>query len=187
MEEKKALRTRLRAMRKALSPQAQRLASRAVCERVLAFEAYKRAKVVMAYIACRGELDVSPVMDDILSSGRTLLLPRCEEGGRLTARKIASLAALSPGAYGVPEPGEESPVALPETIDLILVPGVAFDRDFYRLGQGGGYYDRFLKETHAVRAGVCHSAALLDGVPREAHDMRMDAVITPKALILREG
>ena len=73
----------------------------------------------------------------------------------------------------------------PEDVDLILVPGVAFDRDFYRLGQGGGYYDRLLSGTNAVKAGVCHDAALIGRVPREAHDIRMDAVITPGALILR--
>ena len=186
MTQKQALRTKLRAMRKSLSPETQKLAGEAVREKVLALEAYKRAKTVMAYIACRGELDVSPVIDEILSSGRTLLLPRCEAGGTLTARIITSPEALLPGAYGIPEPAEDAEIAPPESIDLILVPGLAFDREGARLGQGGGYYDRLLSKTGAVKVGICHEAALIDCVPREAHDIRMDAVITPTALILRK-
>ena len=186
MTQKQALRTKLRAMRKSLSPETQRLAGEAVCERVLSLAAYKNAERVMAYIACRGELDVSPVIGDILASGKTLLLPRCEADGTLTARKITSPEALLPGAYGIPEPAEDAEIAPPESIDLILVPGVAFDGEGVRLGQGGGYYDRLLSETSAVKAGICHDAALIDRVPREAHDIRMDAVITPTAMILRK-
>jgi len=186
MEEKKALRERLRAMRRGLSQEEQRRASETACGRITALPAYERARCVMAYIACRGEMDLAPVIRDILSSGRTLALPRCEAPGVMTARRIASLSQLVPGAYGLMEPDADCAVVPPEEIGLILVPGVAFDRACYRLGQGGGYYDRFLTKTNAVRAGVCHGMALMDCVPREAHDMRMDAVITPEALILRE-
>jgi len=185
-QDKQALRARLRAMRRSMTQEEQRAASEAVCRRILDFAPYRAAKSVMAYIACRGEVDVSPVIGDALASGKTLLLPRCEADGGLTARRVSSPEALSPGAYGVPEPGEDAEAAPPQEIDLILVPGVAFDRTLCRLGQGGGYYDRFLKRTDAVRVGVCHGAALVERVPREAHDMPMDAVITPEALILRE-
>ena len=67
---------------------------------------------------------------------------------------------------------------------MILVPGTAFGRDMSRLGQGGGYYDRYLPKTRAYLAGVCHDAALHDSLPAQAHDVKMDAVITPSGLIL---
>jgi len=185
MDEKKALRETMRALRKGFSAGEQRLASEAVCRRILSFDSYREANCVMAYIACRGELDLAPAIENILASGKTLALPRCEEGGRLTARRITSLSQLAPGTYGIPEPDAQSDIVPPHQIDLILVPGTAFDRAFYRLGQGGGYYDRFFKETNAVRAGVCHEAALLERVPQEAHDMQMDAIITPERLMLR--
>lgn len=186
MTDKQALRAKMSGMRKALSAQEQKAASDAACERVLSFAPYQMADCVMAYIACRGEMDVSPVIRDILESGKTLVLPRCEAGGTLTARKIASLLELAPGAYGIPEPDERAEIVPPQEIGLILVPGTAFDREGFRLGQGGGYYDRFLRGTNAVLAGICHDAALLERVPREAHDMRMDAVITPGGLALHE-
>ena len=70
-----------------------------------------------------------------------------------------------------------------ERIDLILVPGTAFGRDGGRIGQGGGYYDRFLPQTDALRVGICHDFALLERLPLQAHDQNMDAVVRPSGLI----
>lgn len=169
----------MRGKRRALSADDQKEAARAVYERLLDYVPYKRARVVMAYMAVRGEVSLAPVIGDILESGRELLLPRCEAPGIMTARKIRGMEDLAPGAFGVPEPKAECDVIDPAEIDLILVPGVAFDPAGRRLGQGGGYYDRFLEKTPAYRAGVCHDFALLEAVPFEVHDMTMDGVITP--------
>ena len=83
--------------------------------------------------------------------------------------------------------GADCPRVEPAEIDLILVPGTAFDVRGHRIGQGGGYYDRYLNRTRAVRVGVCHDFALLSAVPSEAHDARMDIVVTPgRTVIIRE-
>ena len=134
-------------------------------------------------MACRGEVSLECVIRDALLSGKTLLLPRCEAPGIMTARSICSMDDLAPGAYGLPEPKACCAAVMPQAIDLILVPGVAFDRTGARLGQGGGYYDRLLKESGALRAGICHDFALLHAVPSEAHDENMDMIITPGGLI----
>ena len=162
---KDELRHALRARRRALSQEEQRRASLAVLERVRAFAPYREARSVMAYMACRGELDLSPVLLDALAQGKTLLLPRCEAPGIMTARRV--------------EPAQCCAVFPPEEINLIFVPGTAFDALGGRLGQGGGYYDRFLARTKALRAGVCHDFALIARVPAQAHDMRMDCIFTP--------
>ena len=133
----------------------------------------------MAYMACRGELDLSPVLLDALAQGKTLLLPRCESPGIMTARRVTDLSQLAAGAYGLMEPAQCCAVFPPEEINLIFVPGTAFDALGGRLGQGGGYYDRFLARTKALRAGVCHDFALIARVPAQAHDMRMDCIFTP--------
>ena len=91
---------------------------------------------------------------------------------------------LMQGAYGIWEPDETCPPIEPDDMDLILVPGAAFDRQGDRLGQGGGYSDRSLAQTRAVRIGVCHDFALLDAVPTQTHDARMDGVVTPKHTIV---
>lgn len=173
----------MRGMRRAMPIAQQEQAAREAAARLFGFTPYQEAKTVMAYIACRGELSLAPVIDDALGSGKTLLLPRCDAPGVITARRIERLSQLAPGAYGLMEPRADSKIVPPEGIDLILVPGTAFDRRGGRLGQGGGYYDRFLEKTDALRVGVCHGFALVDSVPSDAHDARMDCILTPQAMI----
>ena len=138
----------------------------------------------MAYAAARGEIALEAVMADALLRGKALALPLCTGPGRMQARRVTDLSRLRPGRYGIPEPGPDCPELAPETIDLILVPGVAFDPRGGRVGQGGGYYDRFLPLSRALRVGVCPEFALLDRVPVRAHDQRMDAVVTPSATLM---
>ena len=182
--DKSELRKALREKRRALSRQEQEKAAQDAAALLAGFSPYQEAKTVMAYIACRGELSLAPVIEDALKQGKTLLLPRCDAPGVMTARRVGSLKELVPGAYGLLEPAEDSEIIAPQQIDLILVPGVAFDRGGGRIGQGGGYYDRFLPEAGALRVGVCHDFALLERVPALAHDMRMDRILTPQMLLV---
>ena len=80
--------------------------------------------------------------------------------------------------YGMLEPGEDCPVVPREEIDLILVPGLCFDRLGYRLGQGGGYYDRYLAGYRGTTVGLCRREVLQEHVPREAHDSRVELLVT---------
>ena len=180
---KDRLRRELRAQRRLFPPEMQQEAARAVRVQLAAFEPYRQARCIMAYMACRGELCLEYVIRDILSDGRTLILPRCEAPGRMTARRIADMGDLVCGAYGLMEPDARCEIVSPDSIGLILVPGVAFDCAGHRLGQGGGYYDRFLKESSALRVGICHDGALMDHVPHEAHDEMMAYIITPGGII----
>ena len=184
MPDAQALRSRMRALRHALSEREQRAATQAVCAQLIGTQALRDARVVMAYMAVRGELSLWPLLEELLASGRTLCLPRCEGDGVMRARRVTSLAALVPGAYGLSEPGADCPVIAPEEIGLVLVPGTAFDARGGRIGQGGGYYDRFLPLSSAYRIGVCHDFALLGEVPLQAHDQRMDAVVCPSGLTI---
>jgi len=168
-----------RPLRAQMSAAAQEEAAACTLKHVTGLRAYKEANTVMAYIAARGELSLKFVIEDILSTGRRLVLPRCESPGVMTARVVDGLDQLEPGAYGLMEPARGCEIAPPQEIDLILVPGTAFDREGNRIGQGGGYYDRFLPETRAVRAGVCHNAARIEHIDAQPHDMQMDFVITP--------
>lgn len=168
-------------MRRSLSPGEQEKAARAVFDQLASFSPYSCARTVMAYMASRGELSLEFVIRDVLGSGKMLLLPKCEAPGEMTARRITAMRDLACGAYGLMEPDAACEVI--RKIDLVLVPGVAFDRAGHRLGQGGGYYDRFLHTSGALRVGVCHDAALLDDVPHEAHDETMNFVITPGGVI----
>lgn len=183
---KDELRAQMRRMRRALSEEAQREAAEAVFARILALEAYQKARTVMAYAAARGELPLDAVLRDALATGKTLALPRCEGEGLMCAHRVTALDQLKKGAFGILEPDAACPIVEPGSVDLILVPGTAFDADGGRLGQGGGYYDRYLEKTRAVRVGVCHDFALFGAVPCEAHDARMEIVVTPNHTVIRE-
>ena len=178
-ESREEIRARMRRLRAQLEAPAQDEASRRVFRHILSLDAYKGAKTVMAYVSARGELSLAPVLEDVLASGRQLALPRCEAPGIMTARRIRRMDELEPGAYGLMEPACVCEVIPSEEIDLILTPGTAFDREGNRIGQGGGYYDRFLPGTRAARVGICHGFALLEHVPSQAHDAKMDAIVTP--------
>ena len=182
MPDAQALRVRMRAMRRALSQEEQLAATRAVCDHLRMMPVLAQERTVMAYMAARGELSLEPLLVEVLASGRALCLPRCEEAGHMSARRVTALSQLVPGAYGLLEPGEDCPEAAPEDIGVVLVPGTAFDVCGGRIGQGGGYYDRFLPRTRACRIGVCHDFALLGRVPAQAHDQRMDAIVCPSGL-----
>ena len=148
----------------------------ALCRNILESPWFQQADTIMAYMAMPSEPDLGPVIGEILARGKTLVLPRCEPGCRLSARRVTSLEGLIPGAFGILEPGPELPKADPGEIDLVLVPGLAFDRTGRRLGQGKGYYDRFLCTCSGRTMGVCRRT--LDEIPTEDHDIRMDAVVT---------
>ena len=168
----------MRAARRALSP-AKQEAARDVCARVLALDAYRHARCVMAYMAVGGEISMEEIAANVLASGRMLALPRCEASGVMTARCVTGMDDLARGMYGLMEPRDGCEAIAPEKIDLVIAPGTAFDAAGHRIGQGGGYYDRFLPLTRAVVVGVCHGFALMEHVPFAAHDYRMDMVITP--------
>ena len=142
----------------------------------------------MAYMAMPTEPDLGQVLTEALRLGKRLALPRCEPGCDLTARQVGGFSDLIPGVFGIMEPDKTLPVIPPEEIDLILVPGMAFDRQGRRLGRGKGYYDRYLADYHGIAMGVSFAGGLVDRVPAESHDQPVDAVATEDAVIeVRNG
>ena len=179
---KKQLRARVRAQRRALPPEVLAADSRAITERLLALPEIEGAGSVFCYVSLPGEVETRPLIGTLLSRGREVLVPRCRAGGEMDLVPISSLDDLAPGAYGIPEPGPDLPAAghLP---DAAVIPALAFDRQGMRLGQGGGYYDRFLARFSGFAAGVCQEMFLLDALPAEAHDRPMTCVVTPTEVL----
>ena len=109
------------------------------------------------------------------------------DADRLAACRVTDLSRLRPGAMGIPEPDGSCPEEDPAAISLLLIPGLAFDRMGRRLGQGGGFYDRFLPGTRGLRVGVCGEAGLVERVPTEPWDEGVDALLTPQAFWIVKG
>lgn len=139
-------------------------------------------EVVSGYYPVRGELDPRPLMDWIAGRGATIGLPVVEGRGRpLVFRRWRPGDALETGIFGVPVPGPDAPLVTPT---LLLVPLLAFDGQGYRLGYGGGYYDRTIAALGAARTiGLAFEGQKLDAVPRDRHDRRLDWVVTETTVL----
>ena len=157
-----------------------KVSSSAICMQLMRHPWIMEANTVLAYSAVPPEPDLTELIETLLQQRKTVLLPRCEPGGIMTARVIGSLSELVPGAYGISAPPESARILFPGEIDLILAPGMAFDIRGGRLGHGMGYYDRFFAEFHGRVMGIC--SALLPEIPMEPHDRRMDAVVTEQRI-----
>lgn len=164
----------------------------AICERVLQMAAFRSADAVFAYLAIGSEVETRGVIAAALAAGKAVALPRCvpDERGRMTWHRVRGLDGLVPGAHGILEPaGDPGTVVRADTFaaPLALVPGLAFDCAGFRLGYGGGYYDRFLAGFDGVSIGLARPSQLFDDLRGlglvEAYDRAVDAVATESGVL----
>lgn len=160
-------------------------ASRAACWNLLASEAWSRAGTILFYHALPDELNLSDCFSEAIRLGKTVALPRFNP--RSECYEAAAFSGewhgLGRGAFSIPEPGPEAPSVPLNRLDLLLVPGLGFDRHGARLGRGKGFYDRLLAQTAGIKCGVCLDEQLVQALPREAHDIAMNCLLTPTGLI----
>lgn len=160
-----------------------------ICDLIIEQPAYQSAQTVLWYVGCKSEVRTLPAIERELAGNKRVAIPYCTHGARgerkLGLWHLESLDELTPGTWNILEPprarwGETGKEISPAELDLVVVPGVAFDRTGGRLGNGAGYYDRLLAEVRpdARLYGICFEAQLLDAVVMDAHDVPMDAVFT---------
>lgn len=178
LDEKQSLRSALKERRKTLEASYCSEADAAIIEEVEQMECYRKASVIFCYVSMPGEVETTAWMKQAWKDGKRIAVPRCEARGIMEAYEIESLDDLESGAYGIREPKRSCPRVLPQQIDLCIIPCVAADKDGWRLGYGGGYYDRYLPQTEAVRVLLCREAMICERIPTEEHDCRMDFVVT---------
>lgn len=180
--EKAALR---RSIRAAWPGQARRDAeSAALCAHLTAWAPFRQAAVVGGYMPMAREADVTPLLRRVLEDGRTLALPRCGPAPEMGFHQVTALERLAPGRWGAPEPPEDAPFVPPEALALVLVPLEGVDKAGGRLGKGGGYYDRLLGRTRALRVGVALSWQEVARVPCAPWDAPLDALADARGVRL---
>ena len=182
---KEKLRARVLATREALELDQVEIGSQAILERLLGLEAYRRATLIHAYISSgENEVDTRELIDISLEQGKRVAVPVLEKGKKTMAHAlIESLDGLVDGPMGLvqPDPAKATLLEKQEEIDLVVVPGIAFDRRGHRIGFGGGFYDRFLANLQVVKVGLCYDDLILQGIPNEPHDVPMDIVVAQTA------
>jgi 5-formyltetrahydrofolate cyclo-ligase len=185
---KEALRQRYAALRRALSAQARAERAERANQLLVGHQVFLRARCVLAYVSLRFELDPGAAVARAHALGKRVALPRVDvESGELRMHAYIPGDELSESGFGVREPQPSAPPVAAEDVDLVLVPGLAFDVRGYRLGYGKGFYDRLLPRlTCATRVGLAFELSLLAEVPNHEHDVPVDVLVTDKRVLLAE-
>ncbi len=178
----------LRRMMKALRPdeETRRRESEQICRHLMCHAEIQSARVIAAYLPLPWEADITPVIRELLAQKKTVLLPRTGEAPHMDLCPVTDLSALTPGPFGIPEPGPDAPTCDPDDIDVVLVPLEAVDSRGVRLGKGRGFYDHALKKVHdrqgrTIGIAMSHQQLRVE-IPLEEHDEPLMAVCTPNGL-----
>lgn len=188
---KKAIREAAHAARNAL-PNKDEL-SQAICEKFVALPEYQRAKTVMYYVDVRSEVRTRNYLATALTHGKRIVVPYCVDG-LLELFLLESMDELDLGAYKILEPradlrGLPAKRVQPEELDLIMVPGVAFDRRGARMGHGFGYYDKLLEHARpdCPLVALAFECQFFPEIPTQSHDVFMDKIISEAAVYIGAG
>ena len=181
MEPKRELRKRMKLKRSELSDCERQAYDSIIYEKLISSEEYLKAKVIFIYVSYGDEVNTHLVIKHALNSSKRICVPKVisKEIG-MKSIEINSLDELTAGAYGILEPNSEGVVIKPDEMDMIILPGLAFDKKGGRLGYGGGFYDRYLTKVgeNTVKAALEYDFQIIDKVPTEEFDVKIDYIIT---------
>lgn len=153
--------------------------SEKIMSTLFSLEAFKEAKMIMYYVDMRDEVITKEAIAKTLALGKRVVVPKVKEARHLMVIEIDSLGDLAAGGFGILEPVKDIKTD-PQNIDFVVVPGVAFDKERWRLGYGGGFYDNFLPKLRpdVKKVAVCYEMQVIDCVPTEPHDIEVDMILT---------
>jgi 5-formyltetrahydrofolate cyclo-ligase len=179
---KSQLRQQCRELRASLGEEIRARASQVICERLENWTVFQQSDRILSYMPIQGEVDLTPLLTR--HPEKQWMLPRIlpEENHRMVFHAYDA-ARLVRHPFGMAEPAAHLPTVPPETIRLALVPGLAFDSHGWRLGYGGGYFDRFLENFPGVSVGIVFQALLLEAIPHGSFDVPTQWIATETGII----
>lgn len=148
-------------------------------ENLRQLDIYKKAKSVFVFISYKSEVDTRGIIEDILADGKKLLVPLVK-GSEMIAVEVKGIDDLEPNKMGILEPKSGDEVT---DVDLTITPGLAFDKDGYRLGYGGGYYDKFFAKVDTIRMGIGYFDQYVESLVHEDYDKALEYLLTEEGLI----
>ncbi len=156
-----------------------------ICKRFLNLPQYRTASAIHLFVPFGTEIDTREIIETAWLDGKTCVFPFTDrKNDRLLHRSAAGWDQFISGYAGILEPSGNCPTFSVEKLDIVIVPGMAFDRDGFRMGYGGGYYDRFLPHSKALRVAPAFSEQLVEQVPRETHDLPVSLILTEEESIV---
>lgn len=161
--------------------------SREIMKRLLSLDDFSDAITVMLYVSIKGEVETREIIRDCLSIGKKVAVPIADKENRtLSVAEIKSLEDLREGSFSILEPSEDFVRLLnPEEVDVVIVPGIAFDRKGNRIGYGFGYYDNFLKTVRpdCRIIALAYELQIVEDVPVDSNDVKIGKIVTEKRVI----
>jgi 5-formyltetrahydrofolate cyclo-ligase len=151
------------------------ISSKQIHNKIKQIPIFQKAKTVASYFPIGSEVKTQDIMQEILSSGKTLVLPKVV-GNDLVFKKINDFESLEKGGFNIMEPKEECPII--KNIDLMLVPTIGITTDGIRLGYGYGYYDRFLAKNNTTTVSLIYAVQVVKSIPKSENDIKIDWIVT---------
>jgi len=183
---KKELRAQLRARRQSFPRNEIEEKSRSAAKIVISSDEFHQADIIGLYRACFGEVETDEIFEKARSLGKTTIYPCADrENGLLNFKVVNNLDEMAPGEWRIPEPPANAALVPLNLADLLIIPGVAFDRRGGRLGMGGGFYDRMLASLpeKVVRMGLAYDFQVFDRIPLEEKDQRLHCLVTESGIM----
>jgi 5-formyltetrahydrofolate cyclo-ligase len=175
-KEKAELREFMAAKRKIINHKSKRDYDKEICHELKKIALIKNPKVVHSYLPIKGEIDVTPFLKWLLEKRIKVVCPKVLPKRQLESIELLHFDDFDMGPFNTIHPSGN--VVYSGSIDMVVLPGLAFDKKLNRLGYGGGYYDRFLaKNIETIKAAVLYPFQLVDKIPTEEHDIKMDRLI----------
>lgn len=184
-EEKKKIRRDILALRNALPRAELEAMSKSICRRFARLPVLKDCKSVMIFLSFGSEVNTDYIIEMLWKQGKKVFVPLCKpETRELEIFSITTFADVEPGYFGIREPKKNlRPPVSKDAIDMVMVPAVAFDRRGFRVGYGGGFYDRFLAGMNVPKLGLAFSCQLIKEVPVGEYDQTVCGVVTENGYI----
>lgn len=182
IEDKKAARRELLALRKGFTEGYVQQQSQAVYQQLVATEIFQKARVVMGFLAFGHEIGVDQVLQEALRQGKTVAVPQVVSARQMLAAAFTGFEQLVLDRYGIRSVPAPVRFVAPEQLQVILVPGVGFSWSGQRLGMGAGYYDRFLASATGVKLGITCRELVRPALPVDAYDQGVDALVTAEGV-----
>jgi len=172
--------------RKKLSEEEVKEKSKKVIDNLRALEEFQKAKNILFYVSVNNEVDTREIIKELLKEKNIIIPYTIKNKPAIFLSELKDFVELEPKAFGILEPKEKYIREFDgEKLDLVIVPGIVFDKNGHRIGYGYGYYDRFLKTIakDVVKIGLAFDFQLVDKVPEEEHDVPLDIVVTEKEVV----
>lgn len=180
LKSKKELRNKIKEIKLLMSKFEMEESDKLIEDNLMKQKEIKESQTIFCFVSMKDEINTKSIIKKLLDMGKKVGVPKCEKDNTMNVYQIESLDDLEIGFYDIEEPREYCKKIESQDIDLALIPATACDRQRNRIGKGGGYYDRYLKNQKFLKIALCRQKFIVDSIPVQENDIDMDKIITEK-------